>query len=81
MLAGGKVKSGNMVIMVTDGIIDSFTDEERGDRVLMKFIQGLDSLNPQHVADSILKEACRFCGGKPIDDMTVLAAKIWKKPN
>lgn len=81
VLAGGKVKSGNMVIMVTDGIIDSFTDEERGDRVLMKFIQGLDSLNPQHVADSILKEACRFCGGKPIDDMTVLAAKIWKKPN
>jgi stage II sporulation protein E len=79
-LAGGKVKSGNMVVMVTDGIIDSLAGEERGDRILMKFIQGLDSLNPQQVADSILNEACRFCDGKPIDDMTVLAAKIWKKP-
>lgn len=80
-LANGKVKSGDMVIMVTDGIIDCMAGEEYGDRVLMKFIQGLDSLNPQQVADSILNEAGKFCDGKPIDDMTVLVAKIWKRPN
>ncbi|MGI6668064.1 MAG: stage II sporulation protein E [Acetivibrionales bacterium] len=80
-LAGGKVKSGDMVIMVTDGIVDSLAGKERGDRVLMKIIRSLDSMNPQQVADAILNEANRSCGGKPVDDMTVLAAKVWGKLN
>ncbi|MGE5614954.1 MAG: stage II sporulation protein E [Bacillota bacterium] len=80
-LTRGKVKGGDMVIMVTDGVIESMSGEEQGDRALMRFIQGIDSLNPQKVANLILDEAGRLCDGKPADDMTVLVAKIWKKPH
>lgn len=79
-LAHRHVEGGDMIIMVTDGIIDSLTGDEPGDRQLMKFIQQLDSLNPQQVADNILDEANRCCDSKPCDDLTVLVAKVWKKP-
>jgi stage II sporulation protein E len=79
-LARRNVGSGDMIIMVTDGIIDSMAGEEAGDRQLMKHIQSIESLNPQEVADSILTEASRCCGDKPCDDLTVLVAKVWKKP-
>lgn len=79
-LARRNVEGGDMIIMVTDGIIDSMAGDDPGDRQLMKFIQQLQSLNPQEVADSILNEASRCCEGKPFDDLTVLVAKVWKKP-
>ncbi len=79
-LACKSMDGGDMIIMVTDGIIDCMTEDEPGDRVLLKFIQHLDSLNPQQVAGSILDEAVRCCENKPFDDMTVLVAKVWKKP-
>ncbi len=79
-LARRNVRSGDMIIMVTDGIVDSMADEEAGDRRLLKHIQLIESLNPQEVADSILTEASKCCADKPCDDLTVLVAKIWKKP-
>ena len=79
-LARRNVEGGDMIIMVTDGIIDSMAGDDPGDRQLMKFIQQLQSLNPQEIADSILNEASRCCEGKPCDDLTVLVAKVWKKP-
>ena len=79
-LARRNAGSGDMIIMVTDGIIDSMAGEEAGDRQLMKHIQSIESLNPQEVADSILTQASSCCADKPCDDLTVLVAKIWKKP-
>lgn len=71
--------AGDMIIMVTDGITGSMADDEQGDRVLLKYIRQMESLNPQLVAESILEEAVGRCGGQPSDDMTVLVAKVWKK--
>lgn len=71
---------GDMLIMVTDGVTDAMTGDDPGDKALLKYIRQLESLNPQIVADSILEEAARRCGGRPYDDMTVLVAKVWKKP-
>jgi stage II sporulation protein E len=79
-LAHRKVEGSDMVIMVTDGVIDSLTGDEPGERRLMKLIQELESLNPQQVADSILAEANKCCDNKPCDDLTVLVAKVWEKP-
>jgi stage II sporulation protein E len=72
--------AGDMIIMVTDGVIDSMAGDEPGDRALLKYIRRLESLNPQSVAESILEEAARGCDGQPFDDMTVLVAKVWEKP-
>ena len=79
-LAHRNVQGGDMIIMVTDGIIDSLAGDEPGDRQLMKIIQQFESLNPQLIADHILNEANRCCDSKPCDDLTVLVAKVWKKP-
>ncbi len=79
-LARKNVEGGDMIIMVTDGVVDSMTGDESGDRALMNYIQQLESQNPQQVAGSILDEAVRHCDNKPFDDLTVMAAKVWKKP-
>jgi stage II sporulation protein E len=80
-LAHREVTGGDMLIMVTDGVVDSLSEDEPGEKILMKLIQSIESLNPQHVADTILNEANRCCGGKPCDDLTVLVAKVWEKPS
>lgn len=78
-LAHRHVSDGDMIIMVTDGVIDSFSEDVQGDRELMKLIQNIESLNPQQIADAILIEANKRCGGKPCDDLTVLVAKVWEE--
>ena len=80
-LAHRNVEGGDMVIMVTDGVTDSLTADEPGERRLMKLLQEVESLNPQQVADNILAEANKCCSSKPCDDLTVLVAKVWEKPN
>ncbi len=77
-LAHRKVDAGDMIIMVTDGIVDSLAGDESGDRELMKFIRQLETTNPQQVADSILSRAGSLCDDKPCDDLTILVGKVWK---
>jgi len=71
------VEDGDIIIMTTDGIVDSFASENNGEKELAGFIRGITSANPQEFADIILKEAETRCGGQPEDDMTVVVAKIW----
>jgi len=78
-LVSKNADNGDFIIMVTDGIIDSFKLEEGGEQNLIKFIEDIDSINPQGIADLILAEACSKCKDKPVDDMTVLVAKVWKR--
>jgi len=75
-----KIESGDIIVMITDGIIDSFeasAAETSGEKELVKFLEGLESINPQEIADKILKKAYENWGGEPADDMMVLAAKVW----
>ncbi|MCX7746358.1 MAG: stage II sporulation protein E [Clostridia bacterium] len=73
------VESGDFVIMLTDGILDSFNNETNKEKALTQFIQEIDTLNPQEIADLILNKAYDNCEGKPTDDMMVLVAKVWKR--
>jgi stage II sporulation protein E len=79
-LAHGKVESGDFIIMASDGIIDSFNTED-GESItgFREFVEDFDSLNPQQIADSILAKAYDNCNEKPVDDMLVLVAKVWKR--
>ncbi|NLC69456.1 MAG: stage II sporulation protein E [Clostridiaceae bacterium] len=82
-LISRQLDDGDMVIMVTDGVVDAFTGENGGkeekEKILQKFVGEIKSINPQAVADIILDEAYKNSGSKPADDMTVIAAKFWKK--
>jgi stage II sporulation protein E len=73
------VNSGDFIIMVTDGVIDSFKAEDGGEKALVSYIDEMKTSNPQGIADAILSKAHSNCGNRAIDDMTVLVAKVWKK--
>ncbi len=74
------IESGNILIMASDGVSDAFgADSIEGHKKLMEYIESIDSINPQHISDSILKEGCKRCGGRLNDDMTIICAKIWKR--
>jgi serine/threonine protein phosphatase PrpC len=68
-----KINIGDMVVMVTDGIIDSINLDPK--KSLDKYLEYLAGKDPQTVANSILSYALR---GQDtiIDDMTVLVTKI-----
>lgn len=68
---------GDMIIMVTDGVLDALapTDKEES---MITLLSGIRSDNPKEIARQVLDFACE-CGGRSLDDMTVLAAGIWRK--
>lgn len=63
----------DFVIMLSDGIVDAFGEEEN----LTGFLKNLPSSNPQELADKILSRAKRQQQNYPKDDMTVLVGKIF----
>lgn len=71
------VRAGDMVIMVTDGVIDAFSDKENGEEMLNRFLLDTKTTNPQELAEKILKKAKNQKNVR--DDMTVLVGSIWRK--
>ncbi len=69
-----KVRDGEFIIMMTDGVYDRLKSDDGC--ALEKIIHQKHTLNPQELAEHILKNAA----GKDVsDDMTVLVAKLWRK--
>lgn len=71
------VRAGDMVIMVTDGVIDAFSEKQNGEDVLKKLLLETKTTNPQDMAEKILKKAKEQNSIR--DDMTVLVGSIWEK--
>ena len=69
------LQSGDMVVLSTDGVNDSFASDED----YANFINNINSLNPQEVADQILQKALENDGGVARDDMTVVVAKVFSR--
>jgi len=69
------LSGGDFVIMITDGIIEAFSLSGEADQ-LLKFIDSIDTVNAQVMADSILNEAKKRSQGKH-DDMTVMVTRLW----
>lgn len=70
------LKTGDTVVMVTDGVIEGFSGLKNGEEALSEFLSKIKTSNPQEIADAILKKASEN-GVK--DDMTVMTARIWEK--
>jgi stage II sporulation protein E len=67
-------EEGDMVILVTDGIMDVFDQawDKRGKDQLFRFIERLDCQKPKDVANQILGMAIKLDEGRIRDDMTVV---------
>lgn len=72
-----RLKDGDLVIMMTDGVLEAIQGNQKED-VLKEFCRMQKGKNPQEIADKVLEFACGQ-DSETKDDMTVLVAGIWKK--
>jgi stage II sporulation protein E len=71
-----QLSDGDMVIMMTDGVMDALPNGEQ--ELLMKMIvEGVPGQNPKEIAHHILEQVLTCSGEMPSDDMTVLVVGIW----
>ncbi len=75
------VGEGDMVIMVSDGVIDGFYGGEppEGEDTLEALIESLTCQNPNDMANQILMNTLARSSREATDDMSVLVAGIWNK--
>lgn len=67
------VNSGDIIVLVSDGITEAFTDSEK----LKEYIFSQNILNPQQLSENILKKALTFNDNIAKDDMTVLTMRVY----
>ena len=69
------LEEGNIIVLCTDGISDSFGNDDE----LCDFLSELRSTNPQSIADDVLQHALSNSNGTAMDDMTVVALRIFER--
>jgi len=73
-----KLKDGDFVVMVTDGVLDCNKDIVDKEKWLADMITDINTRNPQKLAEHILQSCLEANGGVAPDDMTVIVVKIWE---
>ncbi|OPJ55093.1 stage II sporulation protein E [Alkalithermobacter paradoxus] len=73
-----RLKEGDFIIMVSDGIIDAGKDKNLGENWLYTVLEKIDKTSPKELANTILDNALELLDGEPIDDMTVMVTKMLK---
>ena len=73
-----QLASGDTIVMVTDGVTEAAPCVIGKENWLARVIDKNSSLPPERLCEKILSEAAEADGGKIRDDMTVLAAKVWR---
>ncbi|MFT8389902.1 MAG: stage II sporulation protein E [Sporolactobacillus sp.] len=71
-----QLKSGDLLIMMSDGIFDAPKHIENKEAWVKRKIVEFETDDPQEVADLLLEEVIRVGGGQIDDDMTVVVAQI-----
>ncbi len=73
-VAQTEVHDGDMIVLVTDGISDSFGSSSS----IIDFLRTVPAKNPQTLTNQLLAKAISLSDGKHNDDMTALAVRIFK---
>ena len=75
-VVGEKLKAGDLLIMMSDGIFEGPRHVENYDLWMKRKIGEIKTADPQEVADIIMEEVIRTRSGKIEDDMTVVVSAI-----
>ncbi len=70
------IEKGDIIIMCSDGIIDSNSDYQNKELWLKYLLEEINNDDVQKIADIIISEAIDNDYGKEKDDMTVIVAKV-----
>lgn len=70
------LEDGDMIIMVTDGVMDALPVGEQ-DFLMHMILEGTQKTNPKEIAHHILGQVLECSGEIPMDDMTILVVGIW----
>lgn len=70
------INKGDIVVMVSDGIVDAGKNKNLGDNWLTYFLKKIETTNPKDIADEIINKALELQDEKIEDDMTVLVTKV-----
>ncbi|UOY91431.1 stage II sporulation protein E [Ectobacillus sp. JY-23] len=73
-----QLKSGDLLIMMSDGIFEGPKHVENHEAWMKRKIKEIQTQDPQEIADILIEEVIRSRGGFIEDDMTVVVAKIEK---
>ncbi|HEY9576595.1 MAG TPA: stage II sporulation protein E, partial [Pseudobacillus sp.] len=71
-----QLKSGDLIIMMSDGIFEGPKNVENKDLWMKRKIQEMETDDPQMIADLLIEEVIRTRSGEIEDDMTVVVAKV-----
>lgn len=74
-----ELEDGDTIIMMSDGAYERLRNRGKDVKSLQEMIKGFKSRNPQELAELLMDEAYKDCRGIINDDMTIMAAKIWKR--
>ncbi|TFJ92988.1 stage II sporulation protein E [Lentibacillus salicampi] len=77
-IVGEQLRSGDILIMMSDGILEGPKHVENIDVWLKRKVRNMQTDDPQEMADLILEEVVRTRSGAIEDDMTVVVAKVTK---
>ncbi|MBR7100000.1 MAG: SpoIIE family protein phosphatase [Clostridia bacterium] len=69
-----QLQENDILVFLSDGVTDAFGSSSD----LFDYLKTLNPLNPQALADDIVKTAVRRTGGRAKDDMTALAVRIFQ---
>ena len=73
-----KLYDGDMIIMVTDGVLDVLPVEHQ-EKMMKDIILEHETNNPKELADYIVNRVRQYKNGRFCDDMTVLTVGVWKR--
>lgn len=71
-----KVKNGDIIVTISDGIIDTNKDNVGEYSWIVDYLKG-EQANPEILAREILEIAKKRCDGRALDDMTVVVSKLY----
>jgi stage II sporulation protein E len=78
-LVSSQLKSGDILIMMTDGIYDAPGHAVNKEIWMKRIIQEIEVTLPQDFAECLLERIFRYQRGNIADDMTVVAARVDKR--
>ncbi len=70
------LKQGDIIVMLSDGILDSIKHVNNREEWLQRIIGQISCDDPQEIADVIVEKVLRFNNHEVTDDTTILVAKV-----